>query len=83
MEDVEGMKFNWRVIEPCSCGDPNCGPPNISDIPITCNCGWSGAADDMEPNIDGNGNHGCPMCSHIVEIMVKEGVVSCKTGDLV
>ena len=44
--------------------------PRIGDTPMICECGWKGAADDTLPDIDDDGNLGCPKCESIVKIFI-------------
>jgi hypothetical protein len=34
----------------------------IGDVLCKCECGWAGKVDDCEPDVDGDGNLGCPTC---------------------
>ena len=38
----------------------------ITDVRCRCGCGWSGTVGDCEPDIDGDGNPGCPACSKVI-----------------
>ena len=38
----------------------------ITDVPCNCACGWSGTVGDCEPDVDGDGSLGCPICLKIV-----------------
>ena len=43
--------------------------PRIGDQIGTCEkCGWTGKVDDMEPDIDGDGSLGCPVCSTVIVV---------------
>lgn len=40
----------------------------IDEVAVACsNCGWCGQIKDTEPDIDGEGNMGCPICLSIVK----------------
>jgi len=35
----------------------------ISDAKVKCPaCGWKGTVNDCEPDVDGDGSPGCPVC---------------------
>jgi len=41
--------------------------PRITDGAARCPCGWWGTIGDCEPDVDGDGNLGCPECFKVVE----------------
>lgn len=46
--------------------------PKIGDVPARCECGWKGAVDDCLPDVDSQGNLGCPECEQVINIVVGE-----------
>lgn len=40
----------------------------IYDVPATCKCEWGGTVGDCEPDVDGDGSLGCPLCLAVAEI---------------
>ncbi len=41
----------------------------IHEASMRCDdCGWQGVVDDCEPDIDGDGNLGCPACGSVVRM---------------
>lgn len=43
--------------------------PSIFDVPCLCpKCSWSGTVYDCEPDVDGDGNLGCPECKTVIEV---------------
>lgn len=41
--------------------------PSITDTRCVCwNCGWLGTAGQATPDVDGDGNLGCPTCNEVV-----------------
>ncbi len=38
----------------------------ITDVSCSCTCGWNGTVGDCEPDIDGDGGLGCPVCLETV-----------------
>lgn len=43
----------------------------ITDAPAMCaKCGWKGTVWECEPDIDGDGNLGCPDCNAIVYVQM-------------
>ena len=43
--------------------------PRIGSVGCSCKCGWRGVVDDMIPDIDGDGNLGCPKCLGLIQVM--------------
>lgn len=40
---------------------------NIQDVQMKCSrCGWLGSVGRCEPDVDGDGNLGCPACKTVV-----------------
>jgi len=40
----------------------------ITDVKVRCpKCGWRGTIGDCEPDVDGDGNLGCPECLTVVD----------------
>lgn len=46
------------------------GLMKITDAPCQCICGWSGKVEECEPDIDGDGNLGCPNCLLVVSVVI-------------
>lgn len=44
----------------------------ITDVSANCNCGWSGIVFDCTPDVNGEGDLGCPNCSSIINVIVPE-----------
>lgn len=44
----------------------NSNLPKITDQVVRCSCGWWGIVYDCEPDVDGDGNLGCPECSQVI-----------------
>lgn len=42
----------------------------ITDVPVKCKCGWIGTVDDCEPDVNGQGDLGCPLCKQIINVVV-------------
>ncbi len=43
---------------------------SILDVSCVCLvCGWQGSVGGTEPDVDGDGNLGCPKCFKIVKIL--------------
>jgi hypothetical protein len=43
--------------------------PSIGSVPVYCpKCHWRGTVYDMEPDIDGEGSLGCPVCNTIISV---------------
>jgi len=40
--------------------------PKIGEVRVWCSCGWSGRVYDCEPDVDGDGSLGCPVCLLVV-----------------
>jgi len=38
----------------------------IDDLAAWCSCGWCGTVGDCEPDVDGDGSLGCPVCFSVV-----------------
>lgn len=43
----------------------------ITDYPCKCECGWTGTVWDCEPDIDGDGSLGCPVCLKVVDTRIE------------
>ena len=43
----------------------------IGDVQVKCpKCGWTGTVDAMEPDVNGEGDLGCPVCLAVVEVHI-------------
>jgi hypothetical protein len=43
----------------------------ITEVPCKCECGWAGTVWDCEPDIDGDGSLGCPVCERVVDTRIE------------
>ena len=51
----------------------------ISDAKVKCPaCGWKGIVDDCEPDVDGDGSPGCPIC--LCNVIMEEATVNTPQG---
>lgn len=60
-EDEEEMNVTLRYREARQL-------PSIYAVPCSCACGWQGVVLECEPDVDGDGSLGCPICGAIVEV---------------
>lgn len=43
----------------------------ITDHPASCSCGWQGTVDECIPDVDDQGNLGCPKCEKVITVVVR------------
>ena len=46
---------------------------SIGDVTVKCDCGWEGIVAQMEPDIDGDGGLGCPVCQKVIPVIGPPG----------
>ncbi len=66
---ITGRQDHFSLFEFVAKTVNNSVRPRITDVLCECSCGWRGIVYDCEPDVDGDGNLGCPRCLKIVEVV--------------